>query len=232
MAELVANCPRCGSAQITFDVSQALLTKKFHNWQRRYEAFSVCRNCNRSTVFIIDQKDYNESNFIEHNSPLKFPDSLNNHFEVKAFINLADKARAQAPEYTEEKVAAAFNEAGACMIVGAWNAAAAMLRLAIDLATKPLLPEEFTPGLNRRTRRDLAPRLDWLFDNGKLPQQLRQLSDCIREDGNDGAHDGTLGQKDAEELMDFAEAMFERLYTEPERLRLAVERRKKRRVSS
>lgn len=118
------------------------------------------------------------------------------------------------------------------MIVGAWNAAAAMLRLAIDLATKPLLPEEFTPGLNRRTRRDLAPRLDWLFDNGKLPQQLRQLSDCIREDGNDGAHDGTLGQKDAEELMDFAEAMFERLYTEPERLRLAVERRKKRRVSS
>lgn len=115
------------------------------------------------------------------------------------------------------------------MTVRAWNAAAAMLRLAIDLATKPLLPEQFTPGLNRRTRRDLAPRLEWLFNNGLLAIELQQLSDCIREDGNDGAHAGTLEQKDAEELVDFAEAMFERLYTEPERLRLAVERRKKRR---
>jgi hypothetical protein len=231
MAELVANCPRCGTRQITFDAIETWPTITKYDWQRWYEAFSICRNCNRSTVFVIAQSEYEERKFLAQNSPLKFTDSLNNHFRVESFINLTDGARAQAPEFTDPKVAAAFNEAAACMTVRAWNAAAAMLRLAIDLATKPLLPSEPTPGLKHRTRRDLGLRLEWLINNGKLPGELRLLSDCIRQDGNDGAHDGTLEKKDAEELMDFAEAMFERLYTEPERLRLAVERRNKRRGS-
>jgi hypothetical protein len=50
-----------------------------------------------------------------------------------------------------------------------------------------------------------------------------------KEDGNDGAHAGTLTKEDAEDLLDFATALFERMYTEPERLRLARERREKRR---
>jgi hypothetical protein len=75
----------------------------------------------------------------------------------------------------------------------------------------------------------LAPRLAWLLDNGILPQELRVLSTCIREDGNDAAHDGTLKKADAEDLMDFTVALFERVYTEPERLRLANERREERR---
>jgi hypothetical protein len=52
----------------------------------------------------------------------------------------------------------------------------------------------------------------------------------VREDGNDGAHDGTLGKEDAEDLLDFTTALLERIYTEPERLRLAQERREKRRL--
>ncbi len=86
-------------------------------------------------------------------------------------------------------------------------------------------------GLNRATRRNLGLRLPWLFDNGSLPEGLRQLSTCVKEDGNDGAHAGTLTTKDAEDLLDFTTVLLERLYTEPERLRLAVERRLQRRNS-
>jgi hypothetical protein len=103
-----------------------------------------------------------------------------------------------------------------------------MFRLCVDLATRPLLPDE-EPTLNRKTRRDLGLRLPWMFDKGLLPSDLRSLSTCVKEDGNDGAHAGNLGKPDAEDLLDFAYAFLERLYTEPKRLELAQERREKRR---
>lgn len=106
-----------------------------------------------------------------------------------------------------------------------------MFRLCIDLVTRALLPEEETEGLNKRTRRNLGLRLPWLFDNGLLPETLRELSTCVREDGNDAAHAGTLTKQDAEDLLDFTTVLLERIYSEPERLRLAKERRLKRRQS-
>jgi hypothetical protein len=56
---------------------------------------------------------------------------------------------------------------------------------------------------------------------------LRSMS--VKDDGNDGAHRGTLGKADAEDLQDFTFELLERLYTEPARLKQAEERRKQRR---
>jgi|ERR1700727_2702241 hypothetical protein len=107
-----------------------------------------------------------------------------------------------------------------------------MFRLCTDLATRPLLPDRLDTGSeqpNSKTRRDLGLRLAWLFDKQLLPLNLRELAKCVREDANDGAHVGNLTKEDAEDLVDFTEALLERLFTEPERLRLAEERRNKRR---
>jgi hypothetical protein len=92
-----------------------------------------------------------------------------------------------------------------------------------------MLPQEEAEGLNAKVRRDLGLRLPWLIASGRLPETLKELSSCIKEDGNDGAHAGTLKQPDAEDLLDFTIALLERIYTEPERLRLARERRDSRR---
>jgi hypothetical protein len=92
-----------------------------------------------------------------------------------------------------------------------------------------MLPEGDVPGLSSKTRRDLGLRLPWLFDNGKLSTDLRDLSAAIREDGNDGAHQGTLTKEEAEDLLDFTTALMERMFTEPKRLEIAKERREKRR---
>ena len=64
-----------------------------------------------------------------------------------------------------------------------------------------------------------------------MPNDLRELSTSIREDDNDGAHAGTLKKEDAEDLLDFSGALLERLYIEPEKLRLAGKRREARRKS-
>ena len=76
-----------------------------------------------------------------------------------------------------------------------------------------------------------ARRLAWLFENGKLPDSLRELSSVVKDEGNTGAHDGTLDEAAAEDLIDFTERLLTQLYTEPERLRLAQERRAQRKAS-
>ena len=83
---------------------------------------------------------------------------------------------------------------------------------------------------NNKVKRSLGLRLQWLFEKGLLPVALQELSEAIKEDGNDGAHEGTLTKAEAEDLQDFTVALLERLYTEPERLRLARERRDARRA--
>lgn len=93
-----------------------------------------------------------------------------------------------------------------------------------------MLPDQDDDGLNRTIRRSLGLRLAWLLDHGHLPEALRELSAAVKEDGNDGAHAGTLNKVDAEDLLDFTVALLERMYTEPARLRLAKQRREERRA--
>src|SRR5205807_66538 len=116
------------------------------------------------------------------------------------------------PEHVPDPIAKVFREGATCLNVECWNAAGTMFRVCVDLATRPMLPRQEVPGLNNKTRRDLGLRLPWLFDNGKLPTDLRGLSTAIREDGNDGAHQGTLTKEDAEDLLDFTTALLERIF--------------------
>ncbi|PKQ80783.1 hypothetical protein AOX56_11125 [Aeromonas sobria] len=71
--------------------------------------------------------------------------------------------------------------------------------------------------------------MDWLFEHGHLPVALKELAECIKDDGNDGAHEGILSKVDVDDLIDFTVTLLERLYTEPRKIELAKERRLARR---
>jgi Domain of unknown function (DUF4145) len=68
-----------------------------------------------------------------------------------------------------------------------YNAAGTMFRLAIDLATRPMLQPPGDASISHKERRDLGLRLPWLFKSGGLPASLQDLSVAVREDGTDGA---------------------------------------------
>ncbi|RZG42152.1 DUF4145 domain-containing protein [Acinetobacter baumannii] len=74
-------------------------------------------------------------------------------------------------------------------------------------------------------------RLTWIFNNKILNAGLEELSRCIKDDGNDGAHDGNIGKEEADDLFDFTYELLEQVYTQPERIRLATTRRLERRKS-
>lgn len=229
MAELVANCPRCGANKITFDLGQAIKVGYYYSWQYRYEAFCVCRQCRRSTIFVLEEDVDGDYKHVHEIGLAKIAGAVNRYVKIIGIITPKDTVKAAPPEHVPNDIAAIFREGATCLSVECNNAAGAMFRLCIDLITKPMLPQGEVEGLNHKTRRDLGLRLPWLFDNGRLPEALRELSRCIREDGNDGAHEGTLSVDDAAELLDFTQVLLERIYTEPKRLQLAEERRIQRR---
>jgi hypothetical protein len=227
MSELVANCPRCGAKNMTFDLLNQLPISIHYSWQHWLEVFCVCRKCLRSTVFIVSQKNIDDKKFIKEGlSNLNI--SANHVVKVERYVSIQDTASVQPPEHLPPAVEASFREGAACMAIGCFNAAGTMFRLCIDLATRSMLPEQ-ADGLNRTVRRNLGLRLPWLFDNNILPEAIRELSTCIKDDGNDGAHQGTLSEEDATDILDFTYVVLERIYTEPARIRLANERRASRR---
>jgi Domain of unknown function (DUF4145) len=232
MSELVANCPRCTSKQITFDLTEAIPIAVRYDWQRIYEAFCVCRNCKRATIFVLSERTIEAQQWVDKMGGLtKVTYAANRYVEVVRYVSLTDEAQAVPPEHVPDPITAVFKEGATCLAVQCFNAAGTMFRLCVDLATVDLLPQANENGLNQEIRRSLGRRLKWLFDHGKLPEAYRDLSHCIKEDGNDGAHAGTLTKAEAEDLLDFTTNLLERLYTEPKRLALAQARRQERRKS-
>jgi hypothetical protein len=229
MAELIADCPRCGSRRITFDVTDAHTFAESYGWKRHYEAFSVCRNCRRTTIFVLSDSVDRDYEHVHKQGLLNLKKSLNNYVDIDDYVSIKHEATVAPPEHVPEDIEAAFREGATCAAVGCPNAAGTMFRLCIDLATRPMLPEGEAEGLTWKVRRDLGLRLPWLFKTGRLDRSLEDLSSCIKEDGNDGAHAGTLSPEDAADLLDFAVELLERLYTEKRRLELAKERREARR---
>jgi len=230
MSELVADCPRCGAKNMTFDLVVQLPLFMKYKWQYWFEAFCICRRCNRSTTFVLSQKEISGTKEIEKGLQ-NLNRAVNQLMKIDSYISIKDTVSKQPPEHIPENIAAVFREGATCMSIECFNAAGTMFRLCIDLSTRAMLPPGEKEGLNSKIRRDLGLRLPWLFDNRILPESLRELSSCVKDDGNDGSHEGTLIKEDAEDLLDFTYALLERIYTEPKRLQLAKERRLARRKS-
>lgn len=230
MSELVADCPRCRAKKMTFDLSNQLIVGIEYGWKYWVEAFCICRACKRSTIFVLSLRDINHMDIVDNNKLPQLDTAVNRIMDVESYISLKDNAAEQPPEHLPTGIEAAFREGAACMAIGCFNAAGTMFRLCIDLATRDMLPEG-DDGPNNKIRRNLGLRLPWLFDNAILPEALRELSHCIKEDGNDGAHEGTLSEEDAGDILDFTFIILERIYTEPKRIELAKERRAERRSS-
>lgn len=233
MSTLVADCPRCGAGNSTFDaLAENYVNNDFNSWIYSYECYGICRNCANGTVFVLKITSYEMSGLFR-NDPKTWRTNinLNDCFQVIGFISLKDRLTHAPPDYVPDDIAAVFKEAAACLSIECNNAAGAMFRLALDMATKTLLPAEGGEGgPNRNQRNRLFDRMAYLFDVNLLPRALEDLAQCIREDGNDAAHDGTLAKADAEDLLDFSKVLLERIYTEPARLELARQRRMERRA--
>lgn len=230
MVTLVDNCPRCGAKKIAFDVKGLSCCNVHTQLDGRkiyeYEVYCVCRDCHKTTMFLCLS--------LKRDTPLESLNwerglfGLKDVAEIIRPITPADLAIDAPPEFLPQHINDAYEEGSKCLSIGCYNAAATMFRLCLDYATKGLIPDG-DQGPAQKIKRSLGLRMEWLFDNHLLPESLRELAECVKDDGNDGAHEGILDKDAAEDLEDFTYLFLERLYTEPQRLVEARARREDRR---
>ena len=213
---------------LRFDLTQDTLLGQRYRWMGVWEAFCVCRRCHLATIFVLHQSEPDDGE-LQRRGLHAITGAANDDVTIHSYVNITNIKARPSPEHLPDAIKAVFQEGAKCLAVGCFNAAASMFRLALDLATKERLPSPAAEdGPDDKTRRFLARRLRWLFDKGKLPDSLRNLSSVVRDEGNTGAHEGTLDEAATEDLIDFTDRLLTQLYTEPAKLRLARERQAQR----
>lgn len=140
MPELVADCPRCGSRKITFDLAAAKIIAVHYSWQNWYETFCVCRHCGHATIFVLSESVNSDHDHVHKVGILSLKGSVNNYLGVEDFVSIKDEVTAVPPEHIPKDIRDVFKEGATCLAVGCYNAAGTMFRLCIDLATRSMLP--------------------------------------------------------------------------------------------
>lgn len=238
MPELKVDCPRCGVKAVTADMGDVVIRAVDAGGNaNRWEAAGKCRRCQLGAIYKLARRD----DLFARQALIGLEGQLARHaghwdrlVVYDGYVGLIDSSNPEVPEHLPEDVQVAYKEALTCVKVRCPNAAGAMFRLSLDLATKKLLdkvksdvPEVAVP---RLVQDRLANRIQWLIENTHIPQRLKGLADEVRLSGNDGAHDGNLTMDDALDLLDFAEAVLVEMYTAVGRLAGAEARRKARRA--
>ncbi|MDN5106790.1 DUF4145 domain-containing protein [Aliarcobacter butzleri] len=224
MAEIITDCPRCGAKITSFDIKGSNTIDIIAGWKYTLELFCICRACKNGTIFVVSQKGYHD----EITNIVSKKENINDLIDILKYINVKENSTEKPPLYLPEDINEIFQEGITCKSVECYNASATMFRLCLDKATKDLVPNEDTNGLNNKIRRSLGLRLEWLINNNYISKSLEDLMSCIKDDGNDGAHEGIVTKEILEDIYEFTYILLERLYTEPKKVQLAKERREER----
>lgn len=240
MSTFIFDCPKCSAKKSTFDVNgyepRGFTTFNYNSWY----LFSTCRSCMVS-ICIDAILSYNATNSLnsKHGSKtnlkiqairefLRGGNDIANFFINFQYSPILPNVETP-PEHLPAEVEAFFKEAAQCYATGCYNASGAMFRLCLDITTKNIINQFENLNPTNDDKKTIHNRLNWIFKNSILPKQLEDLSRCIKNDGNDAAHDGSLSKDDAADLLDFTYILLERIYTEPARIENANQRRVERR---
>ena len=235
MSTLIDTCPRCQTKNTTLDVAAInYLDSIISGDYRQYEAFCICRQCEKATVFVLVDKKLKYGSDSTRNFDLDYDYAIpKQDVEIVRFLSIADIGTIPIPDHTPNGgIKISFREAIRSYAAGNWNAAGCMFRSCIDLTTKQIIQKKIPNEYDRLKKLDLKRRLKELFNTNYLDVNLEGLARCIREDGNDAVHEVTLLKEDAEDLQDFAERLIISVFTIPENIRRAEQRRDKRRSSN
>ncbi len=250
MTIIFDDCPACGAKDMEFDINNVNdcsfprhydspeTFDAFASGQkgrcRRYDLLSVCPKCHNEIAFVISEPyDWETDERTERDHPMKQIGLIEYNFQIEGIVRVCDNVAILPPDFIPQNIKAVFEEAIRCLSMQCWNAAGAMFRLCLDLTTKDMiqeLPENSKEGLTEHHRKILKPRLDWLFENKKLPEDLKDLVECIKDDGNVGVHDARLTRDDSFEILNFTVMLLEHIYTAPAKRKRAKEKRDQRKA--
>lgn len=207
MAFLVRDCIRCGVTHVQLNlVGSSLIAGN------AWEISVACQACSRISIY--------DCLIGGGNGPQSY-DNLDSHPRNVAVAREAVKIVAIEPilsEYVPPRINALFVEAAVCKALGRFEAAGAIFRKTIDVASKHLYANDAR--LTGRSPADaLRSRLKALGDMKILEEDIIELADVAALDGNDAAHDvDPYTSAEAEALEELTADLLDRLFVRPAKL--------------
>lgn len=167
MAILQRNCPHCPADHVAFVIKWAEYVRGM------WSAVAVCGACEMPVVFRTKCTAGGSTN------PTTLAANIEPNWEVRKFW--PQRASSSAPPHTPPAVAKRFMEGEDAYTRHSWNAAVAMYRSALDIATKAMdgVPKGKT----------FYNRLIWLHENHRITPEMKSWADHVRVEGNEALHD-------------------------------------------
>jgi hypothetical protein len=197
------DCPHCATRAAGFYVA--------YQWPSKVHAhvanlLAVCGVCNRGMTVTSMDKHGNSHTDLTRISIL-YPGPI---FTI---IDTSPSAYHISPEFVPENVESFFRQGVENLAAERWDAAGAMFRKTLDVATKIVSPD-----LRNLT---LFKRIEQLVENGLLTSAMGDWSHEIRIDGNDAVHDDEPeSEHDARAAYKFTEAFLIYAFSLPQRVEL------------
>ncbi len=192
------DCPFCNTRGAGFEV--------VHQWGVRGntaqgQLLAICGICTRGMTMMAGSLRGNLVNLVQHS--IAFPGE--SYFIIQAWPEL----RSEAPSGVPENVERFYVQGLENLHSGRWDAAGAMFRKTLDVATKLL-----SPGLKEL---NLYRRINELVQTGLLTDAMGDWSHEIRLDGNDAVHDeDPETEMDARKSQKFTEAFLTYAFSLPQ----------------
>ena len=200
MAEMVLDCPHCGSERVGFDFGGE---RQRSSAPQRWSCLLVCRKCDKGIV--VELFHYSS------NTP---PSSRRGDLWVAGFTLAAiypASRKITAPEHTPDEIAKDYKEAMDNLRRENFTSAGMMFRKVLERSTMKLAPDGGNFGAMT-----LYQRIDNLAEQHILTPAMKDLAGIIRLEGNQAAHGSEeFDRASAMSMQSFVELFLRYIFTLP-----------------
>lgn len=206
------DCPHCGGASCAFTfVAEVPHARKSNEAPGAFSLAFSCNSCFELVGLLIKSTAGNKSFAGGKTGNIATLLNSERSYILRKVYPARDKA--EAPEHVSESVARCYVQAADNASRKNADAAGAMYRKCIDLATKELDPT--------LAGKKLAARIDALHAKGALTAGLKDWAHAIRLDGNDASHEpDELTPDEVEQLGSFTDLFLRYSFTLPKQVEM------------
>ncbi|GGA47277.1 DUF4145 domain-containing protein [Pelagibacterium lentulum] len=207
MTMFISDCVRCGTKSVQHQVTGQSKYGTF-DW----EIMGFCMACGRSSIYEWDAPG--------SAAPMDYDGRLgrgNSGIIGKHPVRIATTA-IEISEHVPSRIADLFREANECRQMMWYEAAGAMYRKTLDVATKHIYSHDDRLE-GKQPAQALRVRIKSLGEMKILEPDIVELADVAALDGNDATHDvDPYTADEAEALEDLTQDLLDRLFVRPARL--------------
>lgn len=230
MAQLIFNCPFCGTQNSAFDVAwwRGPLRKDEGNiTEYCLDVFAICRECDSPVCFKLYQPDNDQVHWSEYFNRIRYSldhsDGSLSKNDYSLEVVVPPSGEINVPEFLPKNVDESFRKAKELERQDKFlEEAATNYRKTLERAIKATYPQVYETKGDRKI--SLYNAIKCLVKDGKIPDSMGKLAQGIRLIGNAATHSSgeddasAITREEVDDIASFTEAFLTYLISLPEKL--------------